>query len=323
MQPDPSAQGLLLIPLIGGFLFLELCNWTRFLFRRQQGYRVFLWAAATGLGLLGLSRLVVVASALLDGTALGPFRDPFRNAMAAYADFRLSGTAIGALLLGVFLAVGCNLLISKREAFLRAAARKDSFLQLLLSANEDKRPILVTLKTRKAYVGFVISFSQLDPEMPYCRLLPTLSGYRTEDELFLELPIFYEESEELVVSFVHGNTDKRQEQRREQLQIVIKRDEIVSASFFDEELYEQHCDLRDAEMAEELAEEGLLDIETAPDEEEVTEGGILPGRREADADKGCTASSGGTFVAVLLGGALLLTVAPLVARLKRLGRRSS
>ncbi|MCP4663143.1 MAG: hypothetical protein GY856_47740 [bacterium] len=93
MQPDPSAQGLLLIPLIGGFLFLELCNWTRFLFRSQQGYRVFLSAAATGMGLLGLSRLVVVASALLDGTALGAFRDPFRTAVVAYADFRLSGTA--------------------------------------------------------------------------------------------------------------------------------------------------------------------------------------------------------------------------------------
>ena len=48
MTWDPgheACRNLLILPLLGGFLFLELCHVYRFRFQRLEGYRLLMWSA--------------------------------------------------------------------------------------------------------------------------------------------------------------------------------------------------------------------------------------------------------------------------------------
>lgn len=320
MQPSSPPHGLLLIGLLAGFFFLAICRWTRFHCLKLQGYRLFLWAAATGLFLVALSRLIVVGLRLLTaGTSLGPSVDQLRSLVATYAEFNHAGTAIGSLLLAFSLGLASYLLVSEHRALLRAAGRKDALLHLFLGAYEAWLPIQVTLKTRKTYVGYVIFTAKLEPEMPYFRLVPTLSGYRTEDELYLELPTLYEESEHLVWSFLKGEAKAEDILRLEQLQIVLRREEIVSASFFDKDLFDKHCDLRDLELKEALGEERLHEPDALDDAEDVQRG-VLPVRYRVAGGE-TAASRTDKLLAYLLAAALaLLAIAQLALRREKPGR---
>lgn len=244
MPPTHNIQVLILVLLVTGFLFLESCYSTRFLFRKQSGYRIFLWAVAAGTALLLTSRLLLVT--LSTYLANQPHSKTFgllesgRQILHRYFDFPFAGTTLVAIMLSLILATIWNRSSPKDRALLKIAKKTEPFLYLLLAAaRPPTQPVLLTLKNRKCYVGYFVELSHLAPELTHCTLLPTMSGYRTEGELHLELTTVYGESIELVDNLENALLidSEAVTQRIMELQIVIDRQEILSASIFNEDLF--------------------------------------------------------------------------------------
>jgi hypothetical protein len=283
----PSLAGFFLLPLLGGFFFLYFLNTTRFFFRKQEGHRLFLLAAIWGAIFFAVARGLTLA---LAGTPIGT---ALRPPLKAFAGFDFSGSAIGALLLGLtlpwignlrwkssyvwplqvrngwklfsadwwrpFLLESSKLPLRKgirwnsqgwplrwnySDALWKVARESDELLYLLLQAQSQASPILLILDNGKAYVGFVLQ-AHLAPELPYLKLLPTTSGYRVKETLDLELTTTYKRSEELLRKLLRSEDLSPAEQLElDRLQIVLKRDKIVSASFFNPDLYRSHKEER-------------------------------------------------------------------------------
>lgn len=260
MNPSPP---YLLLPLIGGYLFLESCNYTRFYFRKHEGYRLLFASAAVGAALLFLARIVLLVSAWVV-----PWWSTWQHGFKVFAPFAYSGTMTVALILGFLLGLGSSFRrespssrvprtrftskfhrwryhhwpfrLNKFEALRAVAERTDELLLLLLDAPAMERPILLTLKNGKVYAGFVLEIAHLGPEVPYVKLLPTVSGYRTEGDLFLELRTVYDDSINLIAKVRARQATATDEDAIRSLQIVVRRDEILTASFFNNALYERH-----------------------------------------------------------------------------------
>lgn len=283
----PSLAGFFLLPLLGGFFFLYFLNTSRFFFRKQEGHRLFLLAAIWGAIFFSVARVLTLG---LAGTPLG---QALRSPLKAFAGFDFSGSAIGALLLGLtlpwignlrwkssyvwpirvredwrlfsrdgwrpFRVDGSRLPLQRElrwnpqgwplrwnysDALLKVARESDELLYLLLQAQNPASSILLILDNGKAYVGFVLQ-AHLAPELPYLKLLPTLSGYRSKETLELELTTSYEKSGILMhKSRTPEGLSPAEREELNRLQIVLKRDKIVSASFFNLDLYRSHREER-------------------------------------------------------------------------------
>jgi hypothetical protein len=278
----PSLAGFLLLPLLGGFFFLYFYNRTRFSFRKLEGHRLFFPAAIWGLIFFAASRLITLA---LAATSL---HSRLRGPLKSFADFDFSGASIGALLLGLTLPWLGNLRwrrsprpqrgrfidrlwpfeSNRSEALLEVARQNDDLLYLLLQAHKQARQVLVILDNGKAYVGYVLDATP-SLDLPYIKLLPTVSGYRSRETLDLELTTVYEKAVWRLTVLekrkhlprpanptVIKSRAARQallENRLRSSQVVLKREKIVSANFFDQRLYEVHQRERERKKAEAAA----------------------------------------------------------------------
>ena len=224
---------LLLFPLLGGFLFLHINHFSRFHAQRLDGYRMLVESAIAGTGLGVLGRLIVVWSG---GTRLGTW--------SGLLWFRLlpwphSDTAAWGLTLGPVLALLLNLFINREKAKdIEIHRHASSFARLLHEAEQQERPISITLDTRKWYIGYVAESPNLDPQETYFRLLPVISGYRDKDTLETFRTVFYEE------------VYRDPECDSEDFVITIPIKDVKIANFFDMELYEQYFAEDDDDDAE-------------------------------------------------------------------------
>lgn len=179
---------LLLLPLLGGFLFLHLCHRFRFRAQRLDGNRLLVESAVAGAVLLLLSRLLVTTFGI---TRLGQLLGGW---WTTFAPFPFSETSAISLLIGPLLAYCINARIGLAEAKSAEIARHgNAFIQLLHQANEQEQLISITLDTRKWYVGMVAESPNLDPTELYFRLIPILSGYRDKDTLRTYRTVSYQE----------------------------------------------------------------------------------------------------------------------------------
>lgn len=254
--------GTLLLPLLGGYLLLLAVPHSRFHLKKGRGYELFLWSSVAGAFLLAVSRLLVL---LWSHSGLGYSR--LRSAFHEFAPFPFSGTLTGAFLLGLIPAgafwifdrlLSSDLSTSQRLPFrstferihrffdflwrsaLTSAARRDELLELQLKALSTRSPIQVTMRTRKVYVGWVVGTENLRPDMRYLKLVPTYSGFRSSEELSFWLSEGYDDVIRILERFLEGEGREDDRQRLEDMQRLISIEEVVSATFFDEDAYQRH-----------------------------------------------------------------------------------
>jgi hypothetical protein len=169
---------LLLLPLLGGFLFIHLTHYFRFAAQRADGYRLLFQAAIAGVGLSIAGRLTEL---LIHLTPPGRWLEQYWQ---VFSPFPYSATSAISLLLGPFFALVVNLFVSKDHAKnVEIRSRGNLMLRLLDEAATQNRLISLTLDSRKWYVGWVVESPNLDPREQYFRLLPFISGYRDKDAL--------------------------------------------------------------------------------------------------------------------------------------------
>ncbi len=76
----------------------------------------------------------------------------------------------------------------------------NSLHQLLHQSVLKHVPILITLASRKVYVGYVTASPSLKPDNQHLSLLPVFSGYREKDSLKVVLELIYPDPEPQVES---------------------------------------------------------------------------------------------------------------------------
>ncbi len=214
---------LLLLPLLGGFLFIHLTHYFRFAAQRMDGYRLLFQAAIAGVGLSIAGRLVEM---LIAATPLGP---PFERNWAFFSPFPYSATSAISLLLGPVCALVVNLFIDKEKAQDKEInAHGTSFLKLIHQAQMEERLISLTLDSRKWYVGWVAESPNLYPQEQYFRLLPFISGYRDKDSLETRRMVYYE-------AVLADNSLDRNE-----FVVTLPLKDVKIAGFFNDEVYDEY-----------------------------------------------------------------------------------
>lgn len=161
---------------------------------------------------------------LVRGTRIGLF---LKLRWDSFSPFLYSATATGALLLGLTIPFAVNLFCNESWAKNKILKRHgNALLTLLHNAAQLRKPIAVTLETRKWYMGFVRDSPNLDPQEQYFALIPILSGYRDPASLVVTQTVFYE------MAYKEGED-------RNDFAITIPLNSVKSAHFFKQDVYER------------------------------------------------------------------------------------
>ena len=180
VEQSPQSEmgfGLLFVPLVGGYLFLTWCHWTRFTVRRQSGHHLLFWSASVGLVLLAGARVVELLFS--DVVQSWPY---LVDLWQRVAPFTYVGTIALAFLLGPCGALVINRFHSESSGALRAVHRAGNSLQLLfIEAMYSDSTVELTLDSGKAYVGWILNAAVAEPERKFVEMLPLASGFRTQE----------------------------------------------------------------------------------------------------------------------------------------------
>lgn len=214
---------LLLLPLMGGFLFFYTTHLLRFYAQRLDGYKLLFFVAIAGTCLATAARLIIV---LLAPTTLGR---PLTALWAVFSPFPYSATSALSFLLGPLLAAGVNLFVGREKAKdVEIRRHGNSLMRLLHLAEREKLLISITLASRKWYVGWVAESPNLRSDEKYFRLLPFTSGYRDKDTLETYRTVFYEDA------LTRGGTSAQE------FVIILPLDEVQVANLFDPDVYNEY-----------------------------------------------------------------------------------
>ncbi len=218
--------GLLFVPLVGGYLFLTRCHWTRFSVRRQSGHHLLFGSAATGLVLLSVARILT----LLTEESLGN-RLPVLEHWPTFAPFPYIGTVAVAFLLGPAAALAVNWMYAESKGAMRAVRRAGHSMELLfVDSMRSDSVVELTLQSGKVYVGWILNAGLAEPERKFVEMQPLASGYRNRETHRLEFTTNYAEVLATIASAPEFDTDHG-------FQVVFPVSEVRSARPFDFSTY--------------------------------------------------------------------------------------
>ncbi len=174
--------GIVLIPLLAGYILLHTCFLSRFRAQRQDGYHLLIDSVLAGVpvSILAWGLAALIHSMQWDFLSV--------EALCQKVPVPYLGTAL--LAGGIAAAAGglMNLLFPPERAKWYLIQRNDDgFLRLTHQAVREEEPISVTLRSRKVYIGFVVQTPGLRRGEQYISVLPLASGYRKVDTLDLVL----------------------------------------------------------------------------------------------------------------------------------------
>lgn len=101
--------------------------------------------------------------------------------------------------------------------------------EFLLITSARNLPVMLTLASKKVYVGFSLEANASRGKRDWVRIEPLVSGYRNNDQEFVDTTDY---------SWLHAS-DSQQRFRREDFDIIVPASEIVSAHAFDLNIYIQ------------------------------------------------------------------------------------
>lgn len=228
---------LLLLPLVGGYIFANSCNATRFRAAREEGHRLYFRAAYYGVFLF----LIATAARLLivwlwpeyrgwERTLLPTIQPMLKESKEDAAVVVL--LALGAMLLGGVSGPLLNLTVFGESRWLKAAIKEDEFEALLHRALARAMPIALTMENRKVYVGFVSKTFEPKMSRKHFRILPLMSGHRTETGKMV-FTTFYDQAYERA-GIANGSNSRL---TLEDFEILFPTDKVQSAGLFDVPTY--------------------------------------------------------------------------------------
>ena len=211
---------VLLLPLLGGYIFISRWNRTRFRAQRLSGNKVILESAIAGILFL------IIAFAAT--TLIGSYRPNIRGTWETVVPFEYAGTSIIAFLIGAIGWIPLNRIYRRIPENLRVIERSNDFLEImLLRALQESKQVSLTLKSGKVYIGFVIKLFDPVYERKYIILFPTMSGFRDKETLKLHITTDYYKVYLRIIK------DGRDPKDLDDFEIVLPVSEIVTFKLFD------------------------------------------------------------------------------------------
>lgn len=218
---------VLLLPLLGGYIFITHWNRTRFRARRYSGNKLILNSALAGALLLILSLLTV--------SFIYYYFPRLESLWISIVPFAYSDISTLAFLLGCIAWWPLNKSFNRQsKAINRAIKESNDFLEILLEkALSETKQISITLKSSKIYIGFVTSNFDPSYDRKYLKILPLLSGYRDAVDKSVVITTDYSRVYEKVINnekeFSHLNPDD--------FEVVVPIFEVQSINIFDPDAY--------------------------------------------------------------------------------------
>ncbi|EOM3155525.1 hypothetical protein ACM0T4_003567 [Escherichia coli] len=243
---------LIAVILISGYVYVTLCLETRYRYKRSVGWDAYFfvatwgavfvcvaWVVCTILGFLGVYRWLI--NGILHFFHLGP--DALKRVFPISFD---GGNSIKDLksavwgMTSVALAAFCGWRRKKRTE--KGDRRLDAIARIVSTSPEEsflmeaavrQFPVIITLSSRKFYVGIVICPSFENGDFTHIELLLLLSGYRDKGTLTTNITTNYRrhyQSEGIVAEGLGGLS-------LEDFRILVAKREVESISFFDPDTY--------------------------------------------------------------------------------------
>ena len=232
---------LFLVALCGGYYFVSVFIPTKYGSARETGHRFYLRVAHYTIWLAFGSSLIlfgIVANLPQSWYNLViPIAGPF-PAPATYSEFLASPLSYGVAPLTLLLAIvssHClNALLqlrpgAKNRVLINAVSNRD-FEKLVLYAQKNEKPLLLTLETGEVYVGLVVYTPEPTLPREYLRIAPVFSGYRERETQRVVLSINYDT---VIKKLADPDDDELSHLKKEDFEAVIPAERIVSAHIFD------------------------------------------------------------------------------------------
>lgn len=185
---------ILLLPLIGGYFFIQGWHRSQYQSIRLDKERLLFHASLAGI-------LLLLLAFLLRG--LVPFSIPCIKRFPCVDDplFQYLDVSSLALALGILLPKVLNRFWTLEDASKKYVLEEgDPFEQLINGALDTAKPVMLTLKGGKVYVGFVVSSFVPNREQRTIHIVPLKSGYREDDKHRVHLTTDYAEAFEKMFS---------------------------------------------------------------------------------------------------------------------------
>lgn len=228
---------LLLLPLLGGFLFFSHWNRTKFFAKRQDKERLLLYSSLWGVVFLAIS---FGASIVIPHI---PVLSKLQHWWAYNTPaIQFSGISSFALALGALAPCILNYVWPFSRIWPHEKVSRDAIFgyggpleQLLYRAIDEQKSVMVTLKSGKVYVGRVIvSLAPQDDTGFY--LLQTRSGYRESEKQRLVITTNYDDVYRRIVA------DEKENALSiiSDFGVVIPVKEVVSATLYQEDVHTKY-----------------------------------------------------------------------------------
>ena len=218
--------GIFFVPLVGGYLFLKYCHYTRFSIRRESGHKLVLESAVVGLVLLAGARLMTLALTARSGNS-----EWIGEAWVRLAPLPYVGTVAIAFVLGPLLAFCVNGFYSESAGLRRTIDDAGNTMELLfVESMASDATVELSLVNGKVYVGWILNANVAEPERKFVDMLPLASGYRAAETHEVDFTTNYA-AVLTTLSQIH------EESYQEDYRIVVPVSEIRSARPFDFEVF--------------------------------------------------------------------------------------
>ena len=222
----------LLIPILGGFLFIKYSRLTKFRAVRDNGYIILFKSAICGLFFYGVS-FIFWRVTLLDKHV----NPKIPGWLETWHNFLRVPELVPALfsigLIGIALAA-INFIVDDDMMKRKVIKDDDDSLEVtVLNAFDSEKFLQATLNTRKVYIGRVTdTYFRVNDEIRSIQLSPIVSGYRDEKTQKIILTTYYGQIYEQILENPESFDVKISD-----FLVSIRYNQIVSVSPFDPETY--------------------------------------------------------------------------------------
>lgn len=235
----------IVLALVSGFIYTNLHIPARYLQRRATGWDSYFYVAKRG-AIIGLTSAVIcIVIDYFDCIAhlmsrFGHHYQDIKSLSVTIHDLKMGAWGVTAILLSYIAGYTSKLFFfikpNMKDKALAKAIACDHLDTFWIKATAEIRPILITLKSKKCYVGLPLSdASAIEDGGEYLSILPLLSGYRNKDDLSLHITAnYYAHYKENDIDDTH---DESNNVCLEHFQTITPKSEIESVSFFDIETF--------------------------------------------------------------------------------------
>lgn len=238
---------LILLPLLGGYIFLITFNITKYYHLRLERQKLIYNSLAAAVLLSIFTYLLdyyilksnfSIICCLLKTKSLFEYRTDISSWIDSVLNIKsISGLKHSILIFIISYPIAklMNIFFSRNFAFDYTIERWGNHLDRLIwfsltEKNDEDKLLMLTTKGNKVYVGYINKLSEPIGEA-YMTIIPNFSGYRNKDNLKLEITTIYTD---VIEKYVLEN---RESEIGNKLGVILPVSEILFVSRFDSEIF--------------------------------------------------------------------------------------